>query len=367
MARIYNFSAGPAIIPEEVLKIAQAELLDYNGTGMSVMEMSHRSDVYQEIFHRAMRNLRTLMNIPENYKILFLQGGASSQFAMVPLNLLGANGPKDSLRRQADYINTGVWSKKAIAEAKRYGDINVVASSEDENFNYVPLLTNDMFNPNASYVHYTTNNTIYGTLFSEIPDVGDVPLVADMSSNILSQEYDVSKFGLIYAGAQKNMGPSGLTVVIVREDLVGNALEITPKMFNYETHVKANSMFNTPPCYGIYIAGLIYEWMIQKGGVRKMEETNRQKANLFYNFLDSSVLFKATVRREDRSIMNIPFITGNDEMDAQFIKSSESDGFLNLKGHRLVGGMRASIYNAMSIQGVEALVDYMQQFEKNNL
>ena len=319
MPRVHNFSAGPATLPEEVLKIAQEELLDYQGSGMSVMEMSHRSEVYQEIFNDARNDLRKLMNIPDNYKVLFLQGGASSQFAMAVLNLIGIKG-------SADYINTGAWSKKAIAEAERYGSINVVASSDDKNFTYIPKTTKDSFNPDASFVHITTNNTIYGTKFAELPDVGNIPLVADMSSNILSQEYNVSDFGLIYAGAQKNMGPSGVTAVIIREDLLGHALEITPKMFNYETHVNADSMFNTPPCYGIYLAGLIYKWMLSNGGVKAMEERNIAKAKSLYSYLDNSEMFKATVSDPDRSIMNVPFVTGNAELDANFISEADKAG-----------------------------------------
>lgn len=360
MSRAHNFSAGPAAIPTEVLKIAQAELLDYQGTGMSVMEMSHRSVVYQEIFQSAITNLRTLMNVPDNYRVLFLQGGASSQFAMAVLNLIGIKG-------SADYINTGAWSKKAIAEAERYGTINVVASSADKNFTYIPKTSKELFNPKASFVHITTNNTIYGTKYAELPDVGNVPLVADMSSNILSQEYNVSNFGLIYAGAQKNMGPSGVTAVIIREDLVGHALDITPKMFNYETHVNADSMFNTPPCYGIYLAGLIYKWMLKKGGVQAMQEENEVKAKMLYNYLDASEMFSGTVRVEDRSLMNVPFVTGKEALDAKFILEADQAGLKNLKGHRTVGGMRASIYNAMNKEGVQTLVDFMAKFEKENL
>lgn len=360
MNRVYNFSAGPAALPEDVLKKAQSELLDYRGSGMSVMEMSHRSAVYQEIFDRTEKDLRTLMHIPDNYKVLFLQGGASTQFAMVALNLIGRKG-------KADYINTGVWSKKAIQEARRYGDVHVVATSEDKNFSYIPELNEQDMDPDASYLHYTSNNTIYGTLFPEIPVCGDVPLVVDMSSNILSQEYDVSKFALIYAGAQKNMGPSGVTLVILREDILGHALEFTPTMMNYETHVKADSMFNTPPCYGIYIAGLIYRWMLDNGGISAMHEKNKNKAEILYNFLDSSNLFRATVRAPYRSLMNIPFITGNENLDAKFVAEAGEQGLVNLKGHRSVGGMRASIYNAMPEEGVSKLVKFMEIFEKNNL
>lgn len=359
MARVYNFSAGPAALPTEVLERAQKELVDYKGTGMSVMEMSHRSKDFQEIFDNAGKNLRQLMQIPDNYHVLFLQGGASSQFGMVPLNLMGLKG-------KADYVNTGAWSKKAIAEAKRYGEVNVVASSEDKTFNYIPELSPDMFSSDASYVHITTNNTIYGTIYPELPEVGDVPLIADMSSNILSQEYDISKFGIIYAGAQKNIGPAGLTIVIIRKDLVGHAMDITPKMFNYETHVEGASMFNTPPCYAIYIAGLVFEWLLEKGGISAMEQVNRRKAKLLYDFLDQSKLFKATVKGSDRSIMNIPFVTGDADLDANFIAEATKAGLKTLKGHRSVGGMRASIYNAMPEEGVKTLVAFMDQFEKEN-
>ncbi|MEQ8338238.1 MAG: 3-phosphoserine/phosphohydroxythreonine transaminase [Cyclobacteriaceae bacterium] len=359
MSRAYNFSAGPATLPLPVLERAQNELTDYQGTGMSVMEMSHRSAEFMEIIHSAEADLRSLMRIPEDYKVLFLQGGASMQFAMVPLNLL-------SKSHRADYVNTGSWSKKAIAEAKRYGAINVVASSEDKNFSYIPRLNPAQFTPNADYVHITTNNTIYGTCFPEIPDTGNVPLVADMSSNILSQHYDITKFGLIYAGAQKNIGPAGVTIVIIRDDLLGKAMEVTPTMLNYQTHTEADSMFNTPPCYSIYIAGLVFKWLIKNGGVDAMERKNREKAGLLYDFLDNSSLFKGTVSKDSRSIMNIPFITGSDELDAKFIKEASAQKLKTLKGHRSVGGMRASIYNAMPKEGVEALVKFMEEFESEN-
>lgn len=359
MARIFNFSAGPAMLPEEALKKAQAEILDYKGTGMSVMEMSHRSKDYLTIIQKAEKDLRTLMNIPDNYKVLFLQGGASSQFAMVPLNLF-------SEKRKADYINTGVWSKKAIAEAKRYGKVNVAASSEDKNFNYIPEINKGTFDQETDYVHITSNNTIYGTVYSEIPDTGDKPLVCDMSSNILSQEYDVSKFGIIYAGAQKNIGPAGLTIVIIRDDLAMNPLDITPTMFRYATHIKGESMFNTPPTYAIYLAGLVFEWMLEKGGVKAMEKINREKAAILYDFLDRSELFSSTVEGKHRSIMNVPFVLPSEELNDKFIKGAGMEGLKTLKGHRSVGGMRASIYNAMPREGVEKLVDYMTQFEKEN-
>ena len=359
MSRAYNFSAGPATLPLEVLEKAKNELIDYQGSGMSVMEMSHRSKEFVAITAKAEADLRQLMAIPDNYKVLFLQGGASAQFAMVPLNLFSAN-------KKADYINTGAWSKKAISEAKRYGDINVVASSEDSTFNYIPKVTKDMFRPDADYVHITSNNTIYGTCFAELPDTGDVPLVCDMSSNILSKKYDVSKFGLVYAGAQKNIGPAGVTIVIVREDLLGSALDFTPAMLNYKIHADAESMYNTPPCFAIYMAGLVFDYLLENGGLSAMEGKNREKAAVLYDFLDSSKMFKATVAPEDRSIMNVPFVTGNDELDAKFVKEATEANLKTLKGHRSVGGMRASIYNAMSIEGIQALVNFMSDFEKAN-
>lgn len=359
MSRCYNFSAGPAALPLEVLEKAQRELVEWNGSGMSVMEMSHRGKEYTSIHENAIKNLRTLMNIPGNYKVLFLQGGASQQFAMVPLNLF-------SQAKKADYVNTGTWSKKAIAEAKRYGTIKTIASSDDKNFNYIPEVTADMISADADYVHITTNNTIYGTRYPSIPDTGSKPLVADMSSNILSQEYDITKFGLIYAGAQKNIGPAGLTIVIVREDLLGKALDITPTMLNYQTHATENSLYNTPPCFAIYMAGLVFEWLLGKGGVKAMEKENKQKAAILYDFLDGSSLFKGTVEVRSRSLMNVPFVTGNDELDAKFISEASKRGLKTLKGHRSVGGMRASIYNAMPREGVQALVDFMKEFEKEN-
>ncbi len=356
MARVYNFSAGPAAIPQAVLEKAKNELLDFKGSGMSVMEISHRSKEFTEVLERAEANLRNLMAIPENYKVLFLQGGASSQFAMVPLNLFNRS-------KKADFINTGQWSKKAIAEAKRYGIVRVVASSDDKIFNYIPEIRNDMFDPEADFVHITTNNTIYGTTFTEIPDTGNVPLVADMSSNILGQQYDVKKFGLIYAGAQKNIGPAGMAVIIIREDLVGKAMEITPTMFNYQIHVENGSRYNTPPCFAIYMAGLVFEWLINLGGVKVIEKINREKAGLLYDFLDNSSLFKATVVGNERSIMNVPFLLPSDELNDLFIKEASQNGLKTLKGHRTVGGMRASIYNAMPREGVVALVEFMKKFE----
>ncbi|MBO7209354.1 MAG: 3-phosphoserine/phosphohydroxythreonine transaminase [Clostridia bacterium] len=359
MNRVYNFSAGPSMLPESALKKAADEMLCCGNSGMSVMEMSHRSKDYEAIINEAESLLRELMNIPENYKVLFLQGGASSQFAMVPLNLIGRTG-------KADFVITGQWAKKAYQEAGRYGEAVKIASSEDAVFNYIPKLDKSTFSKDASYFHITTNNTIYGTRYTTLPDTGDVPLVADMSSNILSEVYDVSKFGLIYAGAQKNMGPAGLTVAIIREDLIGNPLDITPTMFNYETHSKNGSMFNTPPTYSIYIMKLVLEWLKGIGGIPAIQKVNEEKAKILYDFLDSSSLFKGTVVKEDRSIMNVPFITGDDELNAEFIKTASSKGFVNLKGHRSVGGMRASIYNAMPTEGVIALVELMKDFEASH-
>jgi phosphoserine aminotransferase len=326
---------------------------------MSVMEMSHRSKAYQEIIDQAEAVLREIMNIPDNYKVLFLQGGASSQFAMIPLNLFRNS-------KKADYVNTGAWSKKAIAEAKRYGSVNIIASSEDTTFNYIPELDSTKFTSDADYFYITSNNTIYGTRYTTLPDTGNVPLIADMSSNILSEVYDVSKFGMIFAGAQKNMGPAGVTAVIIREDLIGQAMDITPTMFNYKTHVDSGSMFNTPPTYSIYIAKMVFEWVKNQGGVSAMEEINKEKAALLYDYLDQSSLFKGTVVAKDRSLMNIPFISTSTELDAKFIQEASKKGFVNLKGHRSVGGMRASIYNAMPIEGVQKLVEIMKAFEMEN-
>jgi phosphoserine aminotransferase len=359
MARVFNFSAGPAMLPEAALAKAQTEMLDYRGSGMSVMEMSHRSKDYLAIIQKTEKDLRTLMNIPDNYKVLFLQGGASTQFAMVPLNLF-------SEKRTADFINTGMWSKKAISESKRYGKVNLVASSEDKNFNYIPEIHKEMFNPDADFVHITSNNTIFGTVYPEIPDTGNVPLACDMSSNILSQEYDVAKFGVIYAGAQKNIGPAGLTIVIIREDLAANPLDITPTMLKYSTHIEGESMYNTPPTYAIYLAGLVFEWMLEMGGIKTMEKVNREKAAMLYNYLDGSQMFSSTVKNPFRSIMNVPFVLSNAELDDKFLKEASKEGLKTLKGHRSVGGMRASIYNAMPKEGVEKLVEFMRYFEKQN-
>ena len=360
MARVFNFSAGPSMLPEAVLTKAAAEMLDYEGSGQSVMEMSHRSKVYQSIIDTTEALLREIMNIPDNYKVLFLQGGASSQFAMVPMNLMTGSG-------KADYIITGQWAKKAYKEAARYGAARAVASSEDKTFSYIPKVAKEDLDPEADYVHICMNNTIYGTVYHDLPDTGDVPLVADISSCILSRPIDVSKFGVLYAGAQKNMAPSGVTVVIIREDLIGKAMDITPTMFNYQTHADNGSMFNTPPCYTIYVMKLVLEWIKNEvGGLEKMWEINEKKAKMLYEFLDGSALFRGTVVPEDRSLMNVPFVTGNEELDAKFVKEATAAGFVNLKGHRSVGGMRASIYNAMPVAGVEALVAFMKQFEEEN-
>lgn len=360
MARVYNFSAGPSMLPESVLKRAAAEMLDYEGSGQSVMEMSHRSKTYDAIIKSCESLLREVMQIPDNYKVLFLQGGASSQFAMVPMNLMTGSG-------KADYVLTGQWATKAYKEAARYGDAHVVASSKDKTFSYIPKLDPATFTKDADYFHICMNNTIYGTVYHELPETGDVPLVADISSCILSRPIDVSRFGLLYAGAQKNMAPAGLTVVIVREDLIGHAMDITPTMFNYQIHADNDSMFNTPPCYTIYICKLVLEWLKNEiGGLENMQKINEKKAGLLYDFLDRSAMFKGTVVKEDRSLMNAPFVTGNEELDAKFVKEAAAAGFVNLKGHRTVGGMRASMYNAMPIDGVEKLVAFMEDFEKNN-
>ena len=359
MSRVYNFSAGPSMLPEKVLKTAAEEMLDYKGSGQSVMEMSHRSKTYQQIFDETEALLREVMNIPDNYKVLFLQGGASTQFAMIPLNLMNKN-------NKADFVVTGQWAKKAYKEAARYGTANVIASSEDKTFSYIPKLDKATFTPDADFFHICVNNTIYGTKWNTFPETGDVPLVADISSCILSEPIDVTKFGVLYAGAQKNVAPAGVTIVIIRKDLIGNAMDITPTMLKYDTHSENGSMFNTPPCYSIYIAGLTFKWIKKMGGLEKMKELNEKKAKILYDFLDNSKMFKGTVVPEDRSLMNVPFITGNEELDAKFVAESKKAGFVNLKGHRSVGGMRASIYNAMPIEGVEKLVEFMKKFEEEN-
>jgi phosphoserine aminotransferase len=356
MERIYNFSAGPAVLPREVLEQARDELVNWQGCGMSVMEMSHRGKEYMGIQAQAEADLRELMGIPANYKVLFLQGGASSQFAMVPMNLLRG-------KTSADYLNTGEWSKKAIKEAKKFGAVNVVASSEDKNFSYAPTQSTWKLDPNAAYVHYTPNETIGGVEIFWTPETGDVPLVADMSSNILSRPIDVSKFGLIYAGAQKNIGPAGVTVVIVRDDLIGQVVAGTPTMMDYKTHADNESMYNTPPTYGIYIAGLVFKLLKAKGGIAEMEKVNIAKANLLYDYLDATGFYASPVARENRSRMNIPFTLKDAALDEEFLKGAKARGLLQLKGHRSVGGMRASIYNAMPIEGVKTLVEYMKEFE----
>ena len=356
---IYNFAAGPAVLPKEVLLQAQAELPDWHGSGMSVMEMSHRGKEFMGIAAQAQADLRELMGIPSSYKVLFLQGGASSQFAMVPMNLLrGKTG--------ADYLNTGEWSKKAIKEAKKFASVNVVASSEDKNFSYAPAQSTWKLDPGAAYVHYTPNETIGGVEIFWTPETGNVPLVADMSSTILSRPIDVSRYGVIYAGAQKNIGPAGLTIVIVREDLIGQAVAGTPTMFDYKTHADNDSMYNTPPTYGMYVAGLVFQWLKKLGGLAEMEKINIEKANLLYDYLDSTSFYHSPVAKENRSRMNIPFTLKDSALDEAFLKGAKERTLLQLKGHRSVGGMRASIYNAMPREGVAALVDYMKDFEKQN-
>ncbi len=359
MGTIYNFSAGPAVLVPEVLKQAQEELLNWHGSGMSVMEMSHRGKEFMGIAAEAESDLRELMNIPSNYKVLFLQGGASSQFAMVPMNLLRG-------KTRADYINTGEWSKKAIKEAKRYCEVNVAASSEGKNFSYAPAQNKWELSPDAAYVHYTSNETIGGVEFNWTPDSGAVPLVVDASSHILSRPMEIAKHAVIYAGAQKNIGPAGLTVVIVREDLIGQALPFTPSMFDYKINADNDSMYNTPPTYAIYIAGLTFKWLKARGGLSAMEKTNIQKSSLIYDFLDSTDFYHCPTAKSDRSRMNVPFTLKDAKLDEEFLKQAKARGLLQLKGHRSVGGMRASIYNAMSIDGVKTLVQFMQEFEKNH-
>lgn len=347
------------MLPEAVLKRAAEELCEYGTTGQSVMEMSHRSPEYQRIIDEAEADLREIMSIPDNYKVLFLQGGASTQFAMVPLNLLYGSG-------KADFVLTGQWAKKAYKEAAKYGSARAIASSEDRTFAYIPTVTPDMIDPEADFVHICMNNTIYGTLFHTLPDTGKVPLVADISSCILSEPIDVSRFGILYAGAQKNVGPAGLTIVIIREDLIGHAMDITPTMLDYKTHADAGSMFNTPPCYSIYVAGLVFKWIKELGGLSEMKKLNEQKAKILYDFLDTSKLFRGTVDKDSRSLMNVPFVTGDEALDKKFVTEAKERGLYNLKGHRSVGGMRASIYNAMPKEGVLALVEFMKEFEEKN-
>lgn len=360
MSRVYNFSAGPAVLPEEVLNEAAAEMLDYRGTGMSVMEMSHRSKSYETIIEDAESDLRDLLHIPENYKVLFLQGGGSTQFAMVPMNLMK--------NRVADYIITGQWAKKAHKEASIYGKANAIASSADKTFSYIPDCSDLPVSEDADYVYICENNTIYGTKFWTLPNTKGKLLVADQSSCFLSEPVDVSKYGLIFAGAQKNVGPAGTVIVIIREDLITeDVLEGTPTMLSYKIHADAKSLYNTPPTYGIYMCGKVFKWLKAKGGLEEMKKINEEKAKILYDFLDESKLFKGTVVKKDRSIMNVPFITGNEELDALFVKESKAAGLENLKGHRTVGGMRASIYNAMPKAGVEKLVEFMADFEKKHL
>ena len=359
MDRIFNFSAGPATLPLEVLETARDELVNWHGSGMSVMEMSHRGKEYMSIHAEAEADLRELLAIPANYKVLFLQGGATAQFAAIPMNLLRG-------KTSADYLNTGEWSKKAIKEAKKYCTVNVVASSEDRNFSYAPAQSDWKLDPNAAYVHITQNETIGGVEMFWVPETGNVPLVADMSSNILSRPIDVSKYGLIYAGAQKNIGPAGVTIVIVREDLLGQVLPGTPTLLDYETQADNESMYNTPPTYAIYIAGLVFKMLKAKGGLAAMEQANRAKAKVLYDFLDTSSFFLSPVAKENRSLMNVPFTLKNAELDEEFLKGAKARNLAQLKGHKSVGGMRASIYNAMPIEGVQALVEYMTAFEKQH-
>ncbi|MDD3360104.1 MAG: 3-phosphoserine/phosphohydroxythreonine transaminase [Hespellia sp.] len=360
MSRVYNFSAGPAVLPEEVLQSAADEMLDYKGTGMSVMEMSHRSKAFEEIIETAEADLRELMNIPDNYKVLFLQGGASQQFAMIPMNLMK--------NKVADYIVTGQWAKKAYQEASKYGKVNKIASSEDQTFSYIPDCSDLPISEDADYVYICENNTIYGTKYKELPNTKGKTLVADVSSCFLSEPIDVSKYGIVYGGVQKNIGPAGMVIVIIREDLITeDVLPGTPTMLTYKTHADAKSLYNTPPAYGIYICGKVFQWLKKLGGLEKMKEINEAKAKILYDYLDESKLFKGTVVKKDRSLMNVPFVTGDKDLDAKFVAEAKAAGFENLKGHRSVGGMRASIYNAMPTEGVKALVEFMKKFEEENM
>ena len=359
MARVYNFSAGPAVLPEEVLQEAADEMLDYRGTGMSVMEMSHRSKAYDTIIKEAEADLRELMNIPDNYKVLFLQGGASQQFAMIPMNLMK--------NRVADYIVTGQWAKKAYQEASLYGKANKIASSEDKTFSYIPDCSDLPISEDADYVYICENNTIYGTKFKTLPNTKGKPLVADVSSCFLSEPVNVSDYGILYGGVQKNIGPAGMVISVIREDLItDDVMPFTPTMMKFKTHADANSMYNTPNCYCIYMCGKVFKWIKKMGGLSAMKERNEAKAKLLYDYLDESRLFHGTVVKEDRSLMNVPFVTGDKDLDAKFVKAAEEAGFVNLKGHRTVGGMRASIYNAMPVEGVQKLVEFMKDFEKEN-
>ncbi len=360
MSRVYNFSAGPAVLPEAVLKEAQEEMLDYRGCGMSVMEMSHRSKVFDDLIHETEADLRELMQIPDNYRVLFLQGGASLQFSMIPMNLMK--------NRVADYIITGQWAKKAWQEAGKYGQANAIASSEDKTFSYIPDCSDLPISDNADYVYICENNTIYGTKYKKLPNTKGKLLVSDVSSCFLSEPVNVSDYGIIYGGVQKNIGPAGMVISIVREDLItDNVLEFTPTMMKFKTHADAGSMYNTPNCYCIYMCGKVFKWLKANGGLAAMKERNEKKAAVLYDFLDNSRMFRGTVVKEDRSLMNVPFVTGDKELDARFVKEAEAAGFVNLKGHRSVGGMRASIYNAMPAEGVDALVAFMKKFEEENL
>ncbi len=359
MSRVYNFSAGPSMLPEEVLKKAASEMLDYEGSGQSVMEMSHRSKWYEPIIKSAESLMREIMNIPDNYKVLFVQGGASTQFSAIPMNFMTGSG-------KADYLVTGQFATKAYKEAVKYGDVKEVASSKDRTFSYIPKTDKSMFREDADYVYICHNNTIYGTKYPELPDTGDIPLVADISSSFLSEPMDVSKFGVLYGGAQKNVAPAGLTIVIIREDLLGKAMPLTPTMLDYKVIADGESMYNTPPCYSIYMCKLVLEWIKDLGGLEAMKARNEKKAAVLYDFLDNSKMFKGTADKEYRSMMNVTFVTDSDELNKKFVSEAEKAGFVNLKGHRSVGGMRASIYNAMPIEGVEKLVEFMAEFEKAN-
>ena len=355
MNRVYNFAPGPSMLATEVLEKVQKDLLCYGSTGMSVMEMSHRSKMYLEIFEKTVADFRDVMGVPEGYKVMFLQGGATAMFSAVPLNLMQGG--------KADYIDSGNFAHNALVEAQKYGEVNVAGSSREDNYTYIPAYT---LSPDARYVHITTNNTIYGTRYDHVPDTGDIPLVADMSSNILSEVYDVSKFGVIYAGAQKNVAPAGVVILVVREDLLGHELPITPKVMSFKKMADADSMLNTPNCFGIYVAGLTFEWLKKQGGVAAIEKVNIEKANLLYDFLDNSKLFRGTAQAKYRSRMNVTFVTGDADKDAAFVKEAAAKGLVNLKGHRIVGGMRASIYNAMPVEGVKALVEFMKEFETHS-
>ena len=359
MSRVYNFSAGPAVLPEEVLKTCQSEMLDYHGSGMSVMEMSHRSKDFESILDTAEADFRELLQVPDNYRVLFLQGGGNTQFAMVPMNLMK--------NRVADYIVTGQWAKKAAKEAEMYGKVNIIASSQDKTFSYIPDLSDLPVSDDADYVYICQNNTIYGTTIKELPNTKGKTLVSDVSSMFLSEPMDVSKYGVLWGGVQKNVGPAGVTIVVIREDLITeDVLPGTPTMLRYKTHADNKSLYNTPPCYNIYVCGLVFKWLKEMGGLSVMKERNEEKAKILYDYLDASNMFRGTVEKKDRSLMNVPFITGNEELDKKFIAEASQAGFKNLKGHRTVGGMRASIYNAMPKEGVVKLVEFMDNFEKNN-